>query len=330
MESSGQGVDAYTVSILLKGLRRERNHVDADSADRALALMLKHKVRVDEVLVNAALEVFLCLRDANKVWWALDTINKSGWVIPKNCAMHTYGILIKAHGQIQQLDVAWRLWREITVEKGLTPSEQVYGQMIDVLVSNHRLDDALELLEKMKVAHHSASILVKLYGRCNDVDAAFRVLDELPQKYGFKPNAAVYTCLMSTCIANNRLDLALDLRLQMMSENVKCDEKTYTTLLRGAVRANEIDQCILLINAALDQGGRRNLDEEIVQNVLFLIQRRRMWDSHGPGLLERLRAAGVNVKCPSPAEAQARTSRQRPNGPNGSIAQRQNLSTSKL
>merc|ERR1719399_141695 len=103
----------------------------------------------------------------------------------------------------------------------------------------------------------------------------------MPQKFNFRPNAAVYTCLMSTCIANGRLDAAMDLRLKMLEEKIYPDQKTYTTLLRGALRAGSVELCSLLIHAALDQGTRGLLDEELAQGVLILVQRRRLWGEYG-------------------------------------------------
>jgi len=428
--------------------------MDAHSIDRALALIQKHGVKVDEVLVNAALEAIVALRDLGRLTGALETFKQSGWVIPKQCAMHTYGMLIKAYGQSQDLQEAWRLWNEVTQEKGLAPSEQLYGQMLDALVSNDRLDDALQLFKDMKALHsdrlnsqgfavacamiirgfaqrkecakalqcyedmkvhgmkislvilntlidacsrvgdmdsaaklfrdmvelqcvpdlitystlikgycvrgdldeamelfglmrkkgivpdaivfnslldgcakkqmpqlceqvvqdmkdagvspsnHSASILIKLYGRCKDLDAAFKVINEMPADHGFHANAAVYTCLMSACIANGRLDAAMDLLLRMQKERVFPDEKTYSTLLRGVLRANSVELCLRVLNAALSQTGARGgprslLDEELVKSVLILIQRRNAWDAHGRDLLQRLQAAGVRVQCPS-------------------------------
>jgi pentatricopeptide repeat protein len=454
MENSGQSPDAYTISILFKGYKRERRTMDALSIDRALALVEKHSVKVDEVLVNIALEACVALRDLTRLKNAFDIFKRSGWAIPKQCAMHTYGVLIKAHGQSQNISEAWRLWEEVTVEKGLEASEQLYGQMLDALVGNGQLDDALVLFEEMKVAHrdslnsqgfavayamiirgfaqrkecaralkcyqemkmhgtkvslvvlntlidacsrvsdmgtasklheemvdmnvlpdlitystlikgfsvcgeldkalqlfttmrnkgirpdaivfnslldgcarkqmpalceqvvadmetagvvpsnHSASIMIKLYGRCKDLDAAFKVIDEMPKKFGFQANNAVYTCLMSACIANGRLEQAMELRTRMLKEGVYPDEKTYSTLLRGALRANSVELCVLLVNAALDQGASRNsarylLDDELVKSVLLLIQRRHLWEAHGRELHERLRSAGVRTSCPA-------------------------------
>jgi len=139
----------------------------------------------------------------------------------------------------------------------------------------------------------------------------------MPKKYGFRPNAAVYTCLMSTCISNGRFDLAMGLHARMVETRCRLDEKTYSTLLRGALRAGSVDQCMQLVHAALDQGGRGLLDEDLVKSVLLLIQRRHLWEEHGQHVLDRLREVGHPVKsCPDP-QAQmggARNPRRRSSG----------------
>merc|ERR1719235_1661549 len=381
MESSGLGVDAYTCSILFKGFRTEGQTMDAYSVDRSLDLIRKYKVKVDEVFVNATLEACVRLKDLKRLQGALSTFEATGWKLPAQCAMHTYGTLIKAYGQSKQLPMAWKLWRDVTEVKRLTPSDQLYTTMIDVLISNNRIEEGLNLFEEMKArctgnrgqsfsiayatvirgfaqrkecqralqcyqemlehnvkislvvyntlidaccrvsdmegaaklfqdmvagqvtpdlitystlikgyclcgdtdqgmqlfmlmrkkgivpdavvfnslldgcakrqmrtlceqvvrdmaeagvapSNHSVSILVKLYGRCHDLDAAFQCFEDMPRENGFRANAAVYTCLMSACIANNQLDRALALRQQMLKERVALDQKTYSTLLR--------------------------------------------------------------------------------------------------
>jgi len=464
MEGPGPGVDAYTISILFKGYKREHQVMDARSFDRTLALIHSYNVKVDEVLVNVALEACVSLRDENRLKSAFETFKRSGWTMPKQCTLHTYGILIKAYGQTHQLDMAWKLWWEATRDKGLVPTEQLFGQMIDVLVTNDRFEDALALFEEMKATYgdhmeskglqvayamiikgyaqrkecaqamrcyeeiqmhkvkvglvvfntvidacsrvgdmdnaarlfrdmmdaqcapdlitystlikgycvreeldeaiklfslmrrkgikpdavvfnslldgcakkqmpdlceqvisdmeeagvlpsnYSASILIKSYGRCNDLKSAFKVLDEMPKKYGFRPNTAVYTCLMSTCIANGRFDLAMDLRTRMIEMRCHLDEKTYSTLLRGALRAGSVDHCTLLAHAALDQGNRGLLDEDLVKSVLLLIRSRHLWEQQGRHLLDRLREVGHPVQCcpePHMQKAGFRQSRRR-------------------
>lgn len=463
--AGGPGLDAYTISILFKGYKGRRRSMDAQCFDRALHLIKQFSVKVDEILVNVVLEACVALKDPSRLNFALSTFRRSGWVMPKQCAMHTYATMIKAYGQSHQLNMAWKLWEDVTVTKGLIPSEQLYGQMIDVLVTSGCLEDALALFQEMKATHadhmgsqgfavayamiikgfaqrkecvralkcyeemkqhgarvgivvfnslidacsrvgdmdaaaglfrdmvgvecvpdlitystlikgycirgeldqamelfalmrkrgikpdaivfnslldgcakktmpvlceqvvndmveagvapsnYSASILIKLYGRCSDLDAAFKVIDEMPRRFGFRPNTAVYTCLMSACIANGRLDLALELRHRMNKEGIHLDEKTYSTLLRGALRAGSMESCVALIGAALShRPGRDNLDEELVQSVLVLVQRKRAWDEHGRPLLAQLQEVGLAKRCPqdgpsaSPKQGPAATS----------------------
>jgi pentatricopeptide repeat protein len=455
METS-HGVDAYTLSILFKGYKKAKRSMDAQTFDWAMGMIRKHKVTIDEVLVNVALEACGCLRDAARLAAALEIlVGQGGWAMPRQCGMHTYGALIKAYGQSRQLGAAWKLWQEVTQARGLVASEQLYGQMIDVLVSSDRLPDALQLFQEMKAVHkehldsqgfsvafamiirghaqrkecqqalecydemrlhnvkaglvvfntlidacsrvgdmtgaarlfsdmvesecvpdlitystlikgycvcgdvqqalelfevmrsknikpdaivfnslldgcakqqlpqvceqvirdmvdagvtpsnYSASILIKLHGRCHDVEAAFRVIEEYPKKYGFRPNVPVYTCLMATCIGNSRLDLAMELRTRMVQEGIFPDEKTNSTLLRGALKASSVEQCMIIVNAALEQGSGRNLlDAELAQSVLNLIQRRHVWDTYGTKLLEQLRSVGVLVQSPRSGQNQ--------------------------
>jgi pentatricopeptide repeat protein len=448
MESSGLGVDAYTCSILFKGFRTEGQTMDAYSVDRTLDLIRKYKVKVDEILVNATLEACVRLKDPKRLSGALNIFEATGWKLPAQCAMHTYGTLIKAYGESRNLTMAWKLWREVTVDKHLSPSDQLYATMIDVLVSNNRMEEGLSLFEEMKarctgprgqsfatvyasiirgfaqrkecqraiqcyqemqdhnvkvsqvayntlidaccrvadmdgasrlfqdmVSHqatpdlitystlikgyclcgdmdqgmqlfmlmrkkgitpdavvfnslldgcakrqmrtmcdqviqdmqeagikpsnHTVSILVKLYGRCRDLESAFRCFEDMPRENGFKANAAVYTCLMSACIANNQLERALELRLRMMKERVVLDQKTYSTLLRGALRVSNVEVAVDLIHAGLDQKTRDVLEQDLVQNVLFLISRRGQFQHHGRELVERLRENGIEVSCPN-------------------------------
>jgi len=449
-QAGAHAVDVYTVTSLFKGYRRERDRpcMDKRAFDRAISLISKYSVKVDEVLVNVALEACVSLRDQARLGATLEAFAKAGFAVPQQCGMLTYGILIKANGQNRQMNVAWKYWREATTDRGLVASEQLYGQMIDALVSNDCMGDALRLFRDMQEVHkerwdspgfsvayamiirgyaqrkecgralecyeemqahgakvglvvfntlvdacsrvgdmdsaarlftdivdadctpdlitystlikgycvraeldkamellalmrrkgivpdaivfnslldgcakqqmpglceqvihdmveagispsnHSASILIKLHSRCRDVDAAFRVIDEMPQMYGFRPNAAVYTCLMATCVANGRLSDALALRERMLQDRALPDEKTYSTLLRGTLRAGSADQCLTLVRAAMEQGNAcALLDEELVQSVVKLVQRRK-GDAQVHDLVEDLRHAGVTVHFP--------------------------------
>lgn len=449
MEAANVGADAYTVSILLRGHKRDRQTMDVEAFDKCLAIIERHRVQVDEVLVNAALEACVGMRDAAKLSRTMGVLTSHGWDKRKQCTMTTFGLLIKAHGQSHQLAEAWGLWEEATSRPGTIASEQLYGQMIDVLVGSGKIEDAVKLFREMQTnygdrlnsqgfavayamivrgyaqrkdcvralqcydemkqhgvragpvifntvidacsrvgdmdgaarlftdmiqadcvpdlitystlikgycvtaetdkamkllelmrrkriepdaivfnslldgcaknqqpdmceriiqemveagvapSNHSASILIKLYGRQRNMEAAFRIIDEMPAKYGFRPNAAVYTCLMSTCISCGQLGEAMKLRERMILDKCLPDEKTYSTLLRGALKTGGAEQGVTTVRAALKQGGAKYLlDEELLQSVLDLIQRRRLWEAYGADIFEQLQEAQINVRMP--------------------------------
>jgi len=45
--------------------------------------------------------------------------------------MHAYATLIKAYGHARQMDQAWILWRELTCERKVSPSDEVFASMAD-------------------------------------------------------------------------------------------------------------------------------------------------------------------------------------------------------
>ena len=107
---------------------------------------------VGEVLVNAAPEACASPRDARRLATALN-ISK-GWF--KKLPMQgnlLRSLFTKAYGQSRQVNMAWKLWEDITRKQGLVPSGQLYGQMVDMLVTNNQHDKALALFEVMKQDH---------------------------------------------------------------------------------------------------------------------------------------------------------------------------------
>jgi pentatricopeptide repeat protein len=185
-------------------------------------------------------------------------------------------------------------------QRQIQPDSIVYNSLLDGCAKKQMVGLCEKVVNDMqeadvRLSNHSVSILVKLYGRSRNLEKAFKVVDEIPKKYGFVPNVAVFTCLMQACIWNGSLDKALALQSQMLKERQYPDEKTYSTLLRGALRAGRVEACTNLIYAALAQGGPALLNEELVQNVLVLSRQRRVWDEQGLPLLSTLRSKGIYI-----------------------------------
>jgi len=434
MEVDGVKPDAFTCSILMKGVKHTSC---ADDVDKIIGLINRAKVTPDEVLVNCLLDACVRLRNIPRLTSVLEQFKSTG-VVP---SLHASAMLIKAYGHARRLDSAWELWRELTVDRKISPSEEVFSAMVDACLANGELESAVAVIREMKHAlneftrgaavfsalvkacvqrkqlklamdvyadmrdisfmcskvtyntlidalvrngdldgataifrdmglnnvapdlisystlikghctrgcleqalqllslmqkrgispdaivfnsildgcahkqmrtlteqvlkdmevaeiapsNFTLSILVKLYGRCTDLDTAFIVVDTYPTKYGFKLNAQVYTCLMSACIANTALPRALEVYERMMAAGCQADAKMYHTLLSGCVRHGDLDAAARLMEEALDK-GHSCLERETAENVLFMISRRGRSADLGQKLLDRCEQAGVGV-----------------------------------
>jgi pentatricopeptide repeat protein len=441
MEVQEVRVDAFTCSILMKGVKHSSRR---DDVEKILALIERSKVVPDEVLVNSLLDACVRLRNGPLLTLVLQQFRATG-VVP---SLHAYATLIKAYGHAQQLDQVWALWKELTVERGITPNEEVFTCMADACAANGDLSGAVRVLRDVKqpglqgsnghnifcgliraclqrkelvhamelyeemdkndiscsitsynmlidalarggdmtrvarlfrdmcqkniapdlvtystvikgycvkgelepamqlftlmrkrgikpdgilfnsildgCAHKqmrtlteqvladmeeegvnpsnfTLSILVKLYGRCGDVDEAFDVVETYPKKYGFELNAQVYTCLMSACISNKQLSKALQVLEQMKMASCSPDGKTYQTLLNGCLKHDELEHAAKIVDDLLDLnapdglGMRALLNQETVDTLIFTIQRRGRMADVGEPLLERLRRAGFAI-----------------------------------
>lgn len=452
METRGEVIEAYHISMLFRGYRSQRHAMSHTHFVRAMGFVSRHSIKLDEGLINAVLETCVSLRDLSCLDSALAIFKHCGWDVLKRCSTSMAAALIKAYSSTNQIGKARQLWDDMTKNQGVEPSRAMYAQMIDATVGSRQFDEALGLFQQMKEQHtsrfdcqnfaiayatiikgyaqqkdcakavelfsemranqvtvgivvfntlldaccragdmaaasrifedmtmqgvqpdlisystlikghcvkseledalqlfgemrrkgikpdsivfnslldgcarkempslceqvvadmvkagiqpgnHSASILIKLYGRIRDLDAAFRVVDEMPNTYGFRPNVAVYTTLMSACTWNGRLDLALKLRLRMREEGQQADEKTYSTLLRGALRAGSCEVMAQLMTEALDaeqHHGQYLLEEDMVLSCLQTAKRRRVWEEQGfDKITQRLKAAGYRTSVP--------------------------------
>jgi pentatricopeptide repeat protein len=435
MEQEGIKPDAFTCSILMKGVKHTSCPEDVDNI---ISLVHRAKVTPDEVLVNCLLDACVRLRSIPRLTQVLEQFKSTG-VVP---SLHACAMLIKAYGHSRRLDKAWALWRELTVDRKVTPSEEIFASMVDACLAGGDIENAVTVFREMKhvlndfsrgpavfsalikacvqrkqiplavdiyeemrdvaftcskvtyntlidalvrqgdmekatgifrdmslkavtpdlitystlIKGHCAkgcleqglqllglmqrkgispdaivfnsildgcahkqmrtlteqvlkdmedagiapsnftlSILVKLYGRCSDLETAFHVVETYPPKYHFKVNAQVYTCLMSTCIANNALDRALEVYAKMIESGCPTDAKMYHTLLSGCVRHGNLDAAARLMEDSLNKGPPPCLDRETAENVLFMMARRGRAVDLGRHLLDRCEEAGVSV-----------------------------------
>merc|ERR1719161_3537936 len=91
------------------------------------------------------------------------------------------------------------------------------------------------------------SILVRMYGKNHDMETAFSYFDTLPQKYGFEPNAQVYSSMMGACASCGRVAQALEIFEKIQNP----DGKAYTTIISGSLKHGDVAGAVRLMGRGL-------------------------------------------------------------------------------
>ena len=130
---------------------------------------------------------------------------------------------------------------------------------------------SMSLPRKAGVApsNFTVSILIKLYGRCGDLQAALDVLDDYPKRFGFRLNAQAYTCMMATCIWSGDLPKAFESYRQMLEDGCEADGKTFDTLLSGCVKYGEAVRAAQVLSDAMGSPSVR-LNRETLESAVIM------------------------------------------------------------
>lgn len=196
MTSRGISVDSYTISTFMKAAKKSKCQRDVfavfDLLDRSGL-----DVTSDEVLLNTVLEVCVRHREKRRLQAILDRLSLS----KLEPAVHTYGILLRACNVLRKSDRCRELWREMVDARGLQPSEVVLGCMLDALVNDDAVEEAVALLGRWKSVIKPNpvmySTLLKGFAKACDVGRALALLEDM-RADGIP---------MTTCLYNSLIDV---------------------------------------------------------------------------------------------------------------------------
>eukprot|EP00927_Polykrikos_kofoidii_P001140 TRINITY_DN10417_c0_g1_i4.p1 TRINITY_DN10417_c0_g1~~TRINITY_DN10417_c0_g1_i4.p1 ORF type:complete len:1130 (-),score=181.88 TRINITY_DN10417_c0_g1_i4:249-3638(-) len=231
----------------------------------------------------------------------------------------TYSTLIRGHCSRGDLEQGIKLLG-VMQRRGIAPDVVLFNSILDGCAHKQMralTEQVLGDMESANVApsNFTLSILVKLYGRCGDLDEAFRVVEAYPKTFGFRLNAQVYTCLMSACIVAGDQSRAFEVYDTMLRDGLKADTKTCRTMLSGCLRHGDVNGAIRIVEDALQQSGCVSpgvnagsscyavndlvalplLDREALEGVLLMSVRQGRTSDVGLPLLKRLQAVGVCI-----------------------------------
>merc|ERR1719407_398112 len=168
----------------------------------------------------------------------------------------TYSTLVKGYCMDGDIDKGFAVLNDMTSKKKHEPDEILYNSLLDGCAKQHRVDDALALIESMaqnnvRPSNFTLSILVKLLGRSRRLNQAFTTVEDMCKRFDLQANIHVYTCLIYACFQNRQLPRALKLHDSMITEaGVEPDAKTYAVLARGCVQGGSLDKAANVVRAA--------------------------------------------------------------------------------
>merc|ERR1719375_1689298 len=222
----------------------------------------------------------------------------------------TFSTLVKGYCQYGDIDKGFAVLNDMTSKKKHEPDEILYNSLLDGCAKQHRVDDALALIESMaqnnvRPSNFTLSILVKLLGRSRRLNQAFTIVEDLCKRFDLQANIHVYTCLLYACFQNRQLPRALKLHDSMITEaGVEPDAKTYAVLARGCVTNGSLDKAANVVRAAYrlsPQGmvmpkSAPGIEPRALEEVMAALSTSPNAEKVAVPLLADLRAIGVHVE----------------------------------
>jgi pentatricopeptide repeat protein len=245
-------------STVLKGFSLLRQ---VDRVFLVYAEMSKLKIDCNVITYNTIIDACARCGAMDRVPGVLEDMRKSN----VEADLVTYSTLVKGYSLAGKVSHGFKVLEEMKSTKNMKPDEILCNSLLEGCAREHRVDLALSLLEQMKElgvapSNCTLSILVKLLGRSQKLDEAFKVVSELSIHHGFRPNIQVYTCLIQACLHNRRLDKAMEVHATMEAEpSCHADEKAFSVLVQGCLDAGALPEALKVVRSAygLDATGKR-------------------------------------------------------------------------
>jgi pentatricopeptide repeat protein len=281
MEKSGVKVDHYTISIMMKSLKKARNHGDVQ---RALALLDRTEIQVcsDEILLNTVLETCIRHREQARLRQVVAAYRKSDM----RPGVHTYGSLIKACSNLKKPDQCREFWREMQEVRGMEPNDIVLGCMLDALVCNGLVNDAVELFNKWKVKIQANTVMystiIKGFATSHQSELAMAAWRDMRAE-GVQTNTVVYNAVIDAQARVGAIGEVSELVEAMTLDGCTPDAITHSTVAKGYCVKGELDRAFevfqdmqkcgmakdaIIYNTLLDgctRHGRMDLADKVMQ-----------------------------------------------------------------
>ncbi|CAN6444639.1 unnamed protein product [Victoria cruziana] len=208
--------------------------------------------------VNSLLNALFNCREFEKIRDLQN--NLDSLCIPDAC---TYNILIKASCFNDLIGKARDLLSEM-IERRVRPNGVTFGTLISYFCKGSDLDAAFRLKEEMWKIHHLEPTLVVytslIKGLCtvNNLPAAFKVKEEMEAR-GITSDAAVYATLMTGIFRYGRREEVDAVMKEMKANGCEANTVFYNSMINGFCKNGEFDAAF----AAFDEMVSKKLKPDV-------------------------------------------------------------------
>merc|ERR1740121_1764031 len=162
-----------------------------------------------------------------------------------------------AYSALQRVDRCNHLWRQMTEERGTEPSDIVLGCMLDALVSNGLVSEAVALFRQWKAKVGSNMIiystLVKGFAAAGRTREAMELWREIRSE-GIAMNVVIYNTLIDAQARAGAMDRAHELLSAMEEDGLTPDSITHSTMVKGYCIAGDLDKAFEIFRSTQKAG----------------------------------------------------------------------------
>jgi pentatricopeptide repeat protein len=251
MERRGIRIDHYSVSTLMKALKRAPTGKDV--VRRVLDLLDRHDIDVcrEEVLLNTALEACMKHGEHRRLESLLKGMESVGSM---QLSPHTYASLIKAAGMLKRVQRCRDLWNEMTEMRRIEPTGVALGCMLDALVCNGGVKEGVALMRKwqgrVQVNTILYSTLIKGFTTIHDTKGAVEMWQEL-RAQKLPMNTMVYNAIIDVHARVGATDEVSKLLKSMKEDEVQPDDITKSIVAKGYCFTGELDKAMEVFRTLL-------------------------------------------------------------------------------
>ncbi|XP_052194487.1 pentatricopeptide repeat-containing protein At3g61520, mitochondrial [Diospyros lotus] len=197
-------------------------------------------------------------------WDALhDVLNSGGNVEASSC-----NALLTVLARQQHFQKVNKLLAEMK-ENGIQPNVITFGILINHLCKFHRVDEALEVFEKMIGGGEAGDFSVKpdsiIYNTLIDglckvgrQGEGLQLMERMRLHQNVSPNPVTYNCLINGFCKAGEIEKALDLFEQMNEEGVPSNVITLNTLVDGMCKYGRVSRAMDFFRKMAEKGLKGN------------------------------------------------------------------------